>query len=80
MARNMITFSMRKEIEERLKRGEESRNIAYHMNLSQSALYAELRRGRNSSGVYDAELGEKTYAANIARRGNRTKRVRAETG
>lgn len=80
MARKMITFFMRKEIEERLKRGEEPRNIAYHMNLSQSALYAELRRGRNGSGDYEAELGEKTYAANIARRGNRTKRVRAETG
>ena len=80
MARNMITHEMRKEIEERLQRGEEPRNIAYHLNLSQSALYAELRRGRNSDGNYDANLGEKTYEANIARRGNRTKRVRAEAG
>lgn len=78
MARNSITYALRKEIEERLQHGDRIRDIAYHLNLSQSALYAEVRRGLDSNGDYSADLGEETYAANIRKRGNRTSRTRAE--
>jgi len=80
VARNKITYTARKLIEEGMRRGDRVRDIAYVLNLSQTAVYDELRRGLDENGDYSADLGEETYAANIRRRGNRTKRVRAEAG
>ena len=78
MTRNSITLNTRREIEQRLKAGEKVRDIAYHVNLSQTAVYDELRRGMDERGIYEAERAEEVYAGNIKRRGNRGPRRKAE--
>lgn len=74
MERKYITHEMRQEIEERIQKGQTVMEIAYNMKMSQAAIYAELKRGAGINGEYSAARAQKTYEANIKRRGNRTPR------
>lgn len=74
MERKYITREMRQEIEERIRKGQSVIEIAYGMKLSQTAVYAELKRGIGTDGDYSAARAQETYEANIKRRGNRTRR------
>lgn len=74
MGRTWINYEMRQEIEERFRKGQSVLEIAYKMNLSQSGMYAEIKRGMTADGDYSADKAQATYEANIKRRGNRTQR------
>lgn len=74
----------RKQISEAWERGDSTMDIAYRLGVSQTTVYAELRRGMTEETYpngdrhrYDPERGAEVYAANIKLRGNRTPR-RAE--
>ena len=74
MQRTYITHEMRREIEERIRKGQTIMEIAYQMKLSQTAMYTEIKRGMDGRGDYSADRAQATYEANIKRRGNRTRR------
>lgn len=74
MGRTWINYEMRQEIEERFRKGQSVLEIAYKMNLSQSGMYAEIKRGMTADGDYSADKAQATYELNIKRRGNRTPR------
>ena len=74
MERKYITYEMRQEIEERIRKGQAVMEIAYNLKLSQAAIYTELKRGMGIDGDYSAARAQTTYEANIKRRGNRTPR------
>lgn len=74
MGKKFITFEMRQEIEERIRKGQTVMEIAYNMKLSQTGLYSELKRGIGIDGDYSAARAQTIYEANIKRRGNRTPR------
>jgi len=74
LQRTYITHEMRREIEERIRKGQTIMEIAYQMKLSQTAMYTEIKRGMDGQGDYSADRAQATYEANIKRRGNRTRR------
>jgi len=74
LGRTWINYEMRQDIEKRIRQGQTILEIAYKMKLSQSAMYAEIKRGMTAGGDYSADQAQATYEANIKRRGNRTQR------
>ena len=80
----MLTMADRERIRDGWERGDSAMDIAYHIGVSQTTVYAELRRGMldeyypgGDRRVYDPERGERVYHENIKLRGNRTPRVKA---
>ena len=81
MGQKFLTMKDREIIREGWRRGASTMEIAYQVGVSQSTIYAELRRGltdeyypNSDRRVYDPEKGEATCRANIKLRGNRTPR------
>ena len=82
MGQRVLTMDERREIGKRWARGDTTMDIAYSLRISQSTVYAELRRGQTEEidpdtmrRGYDPERGAQAYVDNIKKRGNRLPRM-----
>lgn len=88
-----LTFEDRKRLEQMWKSGAPVLKIAVELEVSQCAVYTELKRGRkfdertgeavldrNFRPDYCAERGEMTYQSNLRKRGRRPKNPQVTKG
>lgn len=74
------SYEERQKIQEMVEAGLSAKDIAASLGISPSAVYAELRRGRDGTRLpdkrlgYNAELAQLSVQQGLERRGRRTAR------